>query len=148
MWKLVLVYVALVVMVACGAQSDLCNDGQRLVVHRNDLKAALIGELASMDVAYKEASEGTICFERADADLVLRTLKDLDHDQRPRNRVTIPHGVSDLVFDRLNAADIPFQMIAADGEIIMIFSDEATAARAFAIVGEVFSELSRARGSN
>jgi hypothetical protein len=146
MSRLVLPLVVLAALVACGAQRDLCDDGERLAIHRADLRVALVAALTDANIPFEDSSDGAICYGSVDSDFVLQRLKELDLEQRPRNRVTIPVGaVSELILDRLNAAAIHFQVTPSDDELILTFVDEETAAIAFAIVGEVFSDFFRPR---
>jgi hypothetical protein len=144
MSRLVFALIVLAALVACGAQRDLCDAGERLAIYRADLRVALVAALTAANIPFEDRGDGAICYGSEDSEIVLQRLKELDLEQRPRNRVTIPAGVvSEMVLDRLNAAAIHFQVTSSDDELTLTFEDEETAATAFAIVGEVFSDFSR-----
>jgi hypothetical protein len=94
MSKLIITLIAMAALLGCGVQSDRCDGKERIVLHRAELRTALVAELSSAGVWFKEGIDQTICYQSHDAEFVLQRLKVIDMEQRPRNRIVVPLGVT------------------------------------------------------
>lgn len=141
----IIISIAATLLSGCGVERDACDGKEQIVVYRAELRTALTTELISAGVWFKEGVDRSICYDPSDAEFVVQRLKAIDLEQRPRNRIVVPSGVAqELLFSRLKSEDIKFELIPAEGQLVLVFENEETAAQAFGIVGEIYSELSRA----
>ena len=127
-------------LAGCVNESDICESGFRSMVDRDDLRAALVDDLAARGVAVRSSASGEVCYALQYRELVVSRLIALELALRPANRMSIPDPkLAILAKDRIAQAGIHFEAIDESGVSVLVFDNDADALEAVRLV----SELSR-----
>lgn len=110
------------------------------MVDRDDLRAALVNDLAARGVPVRSSVSGEVCYALQYRELVVSRIIALDLALGPANRMSIRDPeLALLAKERIAQAGIPYEAIDESGVSMLIFDNDVDALKAVRLV----SELSR-----
>lgn len=128
-------------LAGCANESNLCESGLRSSIDRNDLRAALLDELAARGVPVHSSASGEICYAPQYRDLVVSQIIALDLVLRPANRLSIPDpDLALLAKEGIAKAGIHFETLNEAGVSVLVFDSDADALKAVRLVSELSSK--------
>lgn len=122
----------------CGSHVDLCDAGGRSTIDRDDLREAVVADLAENGVPVQVSASGVVCYERQYREFVVSRIIELDLALRPANRMSIPDPeLAQLAQERLAQAQIQYQTTYEPGSVVLVFENDTDAFKAVQLVSEL-----------